>query len=97
MQFPQIVGGGDAVFSIPDRRAAMELVHKCAAQPPSRRCVCVLRGVACVRVHADAGTCNRYNLIQRCLDIVKSELVRAASVCDGTVGTARALSDRLFV
>ncbi len=27
---PQIVGGGDAVFSIPDRRAAMELVHKCA-------------------------------------------------------------------
>jgi hypothetical protein len=82
----------------------MELVHKCAAQPPppaaspaSRRCVCVLRVVACVRVHADAGTGNRYNLIQRCLDIVKSELVRAASVCDGTVSTVRALNERLFV
>jgi hypothetical protein len=48
-------------------------------------------------VHADAGTGNRYDLIQRCLDIVKSELVRAASVCDGTVSAVRALTERLFV
>ena len=51
----------------------MELVHKCApARVTSSALAVTPRDV-------------RYNLIARCLDIIKSELARSASVCDGKV------------
>ncbi len=89
------------MFSIPDRRAVMEFVHKC---PPRRHAPQLSHRIALLQLgllsaSAQASRTSlqntRYNLISRCLDIVKAELARAAVVCCSQVTLPRlALSSR---
>jgi hypothetical protein len=59
----------------------MEFVHKCAAM---RQVSAVIR-LHIVSVAMLSVTLARYNLISRCLDIVKAELAQAVVVCESKV------------
>jgi hypothetical protein len=79
----------------------MEFVHKC---PPRRHARLLSHRIALPMLALfsasappapDSNTHGRYNLISRCLDIVKAELARAAVVCSSQVTPPRlALSNR---